>query len=124
MLAGALVYSLIAIIAAARYLSVRKPESRSLEPVSILKPLAGLDAVRELKAYFEYLYSEARARYADGMTALAAARSISLDRWADWGEPERLVVNIANIYSELAGDHEPVNPMAAFQQMAELARAS
>jgi cyclase len=86
-------------------------------------PLAGLDAVRELKAYFEYLYSEARARYAEGMTALAAARSISLDRWADWGDSERLVVNIANIYGELAGDSEPLNPLAAFQQMAELARA-
>jgi len=86
-------------------------------------PLAGLDAVRELKAYFEYLYSEARARYAEGMTALEAARSISLDRWADWGEPERLVVNIANIYGELAGDPESLNPLAAFQQMAELARA-
>src|SRR5580692_139407 len=33
-------------------------------------PLAGPDAVRELKAYFEYLYSEARARHATGMTAL------------------------------------------------------
>jgi glyoxylase-like metal-dependent hydrolase (beta-lactamase superfamily II) len=86
-------------------------------------PVAGLDAVRELKAYFEYLYGEARARYAEGLTALAAARSISLDRWADWGEPERLVVNIANIYAELAGDLEPLNPLAAFQQMAELARA-
>ncbi len=86
-------------------------------------PLAGLEAVRELKAYFEYLYSEARARYAEGMTALAAARSISLERWADWGDSERLVVNIANIYGELAGDPEPLNPLAAFQQMAELARA-
>jgi cyclase len=86
-------------------------------------PLAGLDAVRELKAYFEYLYGEARARHADGMTALQAARSISLDRWADWGDSERLVVNIANIYGELDGDHEPVSPLAAFQQMAELARA-
>jgi cyclase len=86
-------------------------------------PLAGLGAVRELKAYFEYLYSEARTRHAEGMTALAAARSISLDRWADWGEPERLVVNIANIYAEFAGDLQPLNPLAAFQQMAELARA-
>ena len=86
-------------------------------------PLAGLDAVRELKAYFEYLYSEARARYAEGLTALAAARSISLDRWADWGEPERLVVNIANIYAELAGDLQALNPLEAFEQMAELARA-
>ncbi len=86
-------------------------------------PLAGPAAVRELQAYFEYLYTEARARHAEGMTPLQAARSLSLDRWADWGESERLVVNIANIYRELSGDEEPVNQLAAFEQMAELARS-
>ncbi len=84
-------------------------------------PLAGPDAVRELKAYFEYLYEQARACHAQGMTPLQAARAIALDRWADWGERERLVVNVANIYAELDGDPEPLNPLAAFQQMAELA---
>jgi cyclase len=86
-------------------------------------PLAGLDAVRELKAYFEYLYDEARACHAEGMTPLQAARSISLQRWADWGESERLVANIANIYCELDGDQEPLNPLTVFEQMAELARS-
>jgi cyclase len=85
-------------------------------------PLAGAPAVRELKAYFEYLYEQARARHAQGMTPLQAARAISLDRWADWGERERLVVNIASIYRELSGETEPMNPLAAFEQMAELAR--
>lgn len=83
-------------------------------------PLAGPGAVRELKAYFEYLYDEARARHGEGMTALEAARSISLERWADWGDSERLVVNIANIYAELEGDPEPLNPVACFEQMAAL----
>jgi cyclase len=83
--------------------------------------LYGLAAVGELKAYFEYLYQEARVRHAGGMTALQAARSISLDRWADWGDSERLVVNIANIYGELEGEQQPVNPLVAFEQMAELA---
>jgi cyclase len=86
-------------------------------------PLADLAAVRELKAYFEYLYTQARACHEQGMTPLQAARSISLERWADWGEAERLVVNIANIYSELSDDPEPLNPLAAFEQMAELARS-
>ena len=85
-------------------------------------PLASLAAVRELKAYFEYLYEQARERHAAGMSALQAARSITLDRWATWGNAERLVVTIANIYGELDGDHQPVNPLAAFEQMAELAR--
>jgi cyclase len=83
-------------------------------------PLAEPGAVRELKAYFEYLYEQARARHAEGMSALQAARSIALDRWAEWGERERLVVNVASIYSELSGT-QPPNPLEAFQQMAELA---
>ncbi len=85
-------------------------------------PPSGTHEVREEKAYFEYLYEQARARHAEGMTALQAARSLALDRWADWGESERVVVNIANIYGELNGDQEPLNALAAFRQMAELAR--
>ena len=77
--------------------------------------------MRELKAYFEYLYDQARARHGEGMTALQAARSLALDRWADWGDAERIVVNIANIYGELEGDQQPINALVAFEQMAELA---
>ena len=84
-------------------------------------PPADQGAVRELKAYFEYLYERARHCRADGMTALQAARSISLDRWAQWGERERLVINIDTIYRELAGDEEPPNTLALFEQMAALA---
>ena len=84
-------------------------------------PLAEKDAVRELKAYLEYLYEQARERHAQGMNPLQASRSIALDRWADWGEQERLVVNVASIYGELSEDSQPLNPLAAFQQMAELA---
>ena len=86
-------------------------------------PLTGPDAVRELKAYFEYLYEQARIHHAEGITALQAARSISLGRWVHWRQRERLVVNIANIYGELDGDPQPPSPLAAFEQMAELARS-
>jgi cyclase len=85
-------------------------------------PPSSLDAVRELRAYFEYLYDQARAHHAEGLTPLEAARALSMNRWADWGERERLVVNLANIYSELEGRHGPVQPLTAFQQMAELAQ--
>jgi cyclase len=96
----------------------------ALDPLVIVPghgPPSEIAAVSELKAYFEYLYVEARRCHDDGMTPLQAARSLELDRWADWGESERLVVNLANIYSELDGDSEPLNALAAFQQMAELA---
>jgi glyoxylase-like metal-dependent hydrolase (beta-lactamase superfamily II) len=98
----------------------------ALDPAVIVPghgPLADPGAISELEAHFEYLYEQTRARYAEGMTVLQAARSISLDRWADWGEPERLAVNVANIYHELSEDPEPLSPLVCFEQMAELARS-
>jgi cyclase len=95
----------------------------SLAPVAIVPghgPLAQLEDVRELRAYFEYLYEQARLAHAEGLSALDAARRISTDRWAQWGERERLVVNVATIFGELSGDGPP-NPLEAFGQMAELA---
>ncbi|HEY4428234.1 MAG TPA: MBL fold metallo-hydrolase [Solirubrobacteraceae bacterium] len=86
-------------------------------------PLAGPAEVRELRSYFEYLYERARACHEQGMTTLQAARSISLERWADWGERERLVVNVANVFAELSGDTETPAPLAAFEQMAAMARS-
>jgi cyclase len=83
-------------------------------------PLATIADVREARAYFEYLYGQARAAHGDGLTPLQAARRIAIDRWAQWGERERLVVNIANIYGELDGTGPP-NALEAFQLMAELA---
>jgi ceramide glucosyltransferase len=58
LLAGAVVYSLLSVVAALRYLSVRPPVLNSLEPISILKPLAGLDLGLEanLRSFFEQDY--------------------------------------------------------------------
>jgi ceramide glucosyltransferase len=58
LLAGTLVYSLLTVIAALRYLAVQPPELRLAEPVSILKPLAGLDLDLEsnLRTFFEQDY--------------------------------------------------------------------
>jgi ceramide glucosyltransferase len=58
LLAGALVFTGLTVIAALRYLAVRPPELRSVEPVSILKPLSGLDANLEsnLRTFFEQDY--------------------------------------------------------------------
>ena len=64
-------------MAALRFLTVRPPELRSAEPVSILKPLAGLDADLEanLRTFFEQDYP--------AFEILFAVRE------ADDGDPER-----------------------------------
>src|SRR5215472_1363628 len=55
---GAVVYSGMQIVAARRYLSVRPPTLKSVEPISILKPLSGLDLDLEsnLRTFFEQDY--------------------------------------------------------------------
>jgi len=57
-LLGAMAYSGMQIVASQRYLSVRPPTLKSAEPISILKPLAGLDLGLEsnLRTFFEQDY--------------------------------------------------------------------
>jgi ceramide glucosyltransferase len=57
-LCGSIVYSLLQILAAWRYLAIRLPALHSSEPISILKPLAGLDLDLEsnLRTVFEQNY--------------------------------------------------------------------
>ncbi len=99
----------------------------ALDPAVIVPghgPPSETTHVAELQAYFEYLYEHARRHHEAGRTPMQAALAMRLDRWADWGESERLVVNLANIYGELDGAQEPVGALVAFEQMAELARRS
>lgn len=81
-------------------------------------PMADKAAVREVRDYLRYVDEEARERHARGMTPLQAAKDIALHRWADWGEGERLVVNVANVYSEIDGTERSV--VELFGAMAEL----
>src|SRR5581483_11981379 len=58
LLCGSIVYSVLQVIAALRYLAVRPPALETTEPISILKPLAGLDLDLEsnLRTFFEQDY--------------------------------------------------------------------
>lgn len=58
LLAGALVYSVLSVVAAFRYLAVHPSAPETSAPISILKPLAGLDLGLEsnLRTFFEQDY--------------------------------------------------------------------
>jgi cyclase len=86
-------------------------------------PLADKGAVRELRSYFEYVYDQARDRFEAGMTPLQAALDMAMDRYAQWGDGERLVVNVHTVFRELAGEQGGPDALTAFAEMAELAHA-
>jgi cyclase len=80
-------------------------------------PLAKRSALLDLKGYFDHLMREAEPRYAGGMSPLDAARDIDLGPYSDWGDPERLVVNLTAIYRDL-GASVATDPLTMFGQMA------
>jgi cyclase len=84
-------------------------------------PLATGAAVADLKAYFEFLTIEARARFESGLTPLEAARDLELGVFSGWGERERLVANLHALYRDFGTDPAP-DVLTLMGEMAELAR--
>jgi cyclase len=81
----------------------------SLEPRVIVPghgPLATPQMVRDLQEYLRFVQRESSLRFAAGMDAVAAADDIDLGPYADWGDAERIAVNVEMIYREL----DPTRP--------------
>jgi ceramide glucosyltransferase len=95
---GALVYCVLTIIAAARYHSVRPEALRSAVPVSILKPLAGVDDGLEdnLRSFFEQDYPEFEILF-----AVRSAKDPAI------GVAERLRARFPDVPSRLIVTGEP-----------------
>lgn len=88
-------------------------------------PLCGVEGPREMKAYLEYVYAEARRCHNEGLSLRDAAKRIDPGPSASWTEPERIVFNIARAYRELEGGaiDAPIDIPTVFRTMFEL-RAS
>ena len=80
---------------------------------------AGVAAVRD---YLAYVAAETRKRYDAGMPAFEAAQDIAMDDYDSWGDGERIAVNVSTLYREFSGDTSPVDIVALFGQMAQLAK--
>jgi len=80
-------------------------------------PVTDKAGVGAMKHYLEYIRDEARQRYAAGLGYEEAARDISLRPFADWTDPERIVVNVQSLYREFAADQSPRDIMALFAAM-------
>lgn len=81
-------------------------------------PITDKSGIRRLKQYFEYVFAESSKRHAAGISYEEAAADIALDAFADWVDPERIVVNVYACYREIEGDDRPPSIMALREAMA------
>ena len=83
--------------------------------------MVGTEAVVDEREYLLWLEREATARFEAGVPASDAARELA-DGYREWGDAERIVVNVAAVYRQLDPDRRP-SFVDLFSQMAELAQA-
>jgi hypothetical protein len=83
---------------------------------------AGLvvDGDNSMKAYWQWVETEARKRYDAGMPAAEAAKEMLSGPYSAWGDPERIVINVDALYREFAGDSTLANRVELFGIMAKL----
>ncbi|MHB8527985.1 MAG: MBL fold metallo-hydrolase [Caulobacteraceae bacterium] len=84
-------------------------------------PITDAAGVRKVQDYLRYIDHEARSRFEAGLSAEEAALDISLGTYADWGDAERLAVNVSCLYREYRGGPDPAGEAAPFRLMAALA---
>jgi len=81
-------------------------------------PVTDAAGVREVIAYLAHVEAGAAELHARGRTVRQAADELELGRFAGWGNPERLVINIDSCYRHLDPGHPAPDILALFDQMA------
>jgi glyoxylase-like metal-dependent hydrolase (beta-lactamase superfamily II) len=83
-------------------------------------PVTDRAGVKRVQDYLGYIAREAKARYDAGLGALEAARSISFDDYAGWGDSERIAINVATLYREFGAQDVPSDAATLFGWMAQI----
>jgi glyoxylase-like metal-dependent hydrolase (beta-lactamase superfamily II) len=88
-------------------------------------PICGLEGVRELKEYLQYVRDESRICFDAGLTSLDAAKRIEFGPYAEWGAPARLYMNVERAYREFRAEPPDASWDAAktFDAIYEVAKA-
>ncbi len=85
-------------------------------------PMTDKRGVRAVREYLAFIDSEARARFDAGLSACEAAKDIALGEYANWGDAERLAVNVHGLYREYDPSLPTPDVMALFNEMSVLWR--
>jgi cyclase len=84
-------------------------------------PITDLAGVKRVQDYLRFIDGQARKRYDAGLSVEEAALDISLGGFADWGDAERIAVNVGTLYKEYGGAAGAGNELSPFALMATLA---
>jgi glyoxylase-like metal-dependent hydrolase (beta-lactamase superfamily II) len=85
-------------------------------------PVCGVPELLEVRDYLCHVEREATERFEGGMSAEDAIADIDLDRWAELGEAERVVVNVHTVYRHLDPEAPQPGVLELFRQMAVYGR--
>jgi glyoxylase-like metal-dependent hydrolase (beta-lactamase superfamily II) len=80
-------------------------------------PVCDKAVVRNFRDYLGYFYDEGRKRYDAGMSWQDAAFDVAWGPFNEWGDPERVVINMATLYRELSGQPIPVESAELWELM-------
>ena len=69
-------------------------------------PLGTKEDLRAFREYLRLVYDGSRRAFDAGATEREATASIELGAYAEWGEPERLSINVARCFQEFRGEVE------------------
>lgn len=83
-------------------------------------PITDAAGVQAVADYWRLLERESRARFEAGMGVVDAARDIDLGPFADWGEAERVFINVNTLYREFGAAGVVDDVMALFREMGEI----
>jgi glyoxylase-like metal-dependent hydrolase (beta-lactamase superfamily II) len=81
-------------------------------------PVTDAAGVREVIEYLAHVEAGAADLHARGRTVRQAAAELDLGRFADWANPERLVINIDSCYRHLDPTHPAPDVVSLFTMMA------
>ena len=81
-------------------------------------PITDKAGVARVAEYLAYIDTEARKRFEAGLSVSEAVQDIALGDYANWGDAERIAVNVDTLYREYSGTTEPTSVIALFELMA------
>ncbi len=85
-------------------------------------PVTDKNGAQDVCRYFRFIQEEATKRHDSGMSSLDVALDIELAEFADWSDPERIVVTVDVIFAELDPSRPPTAIADLYAQMGRYRR--